>query len=78
MPINIPEKMIRMIENLVIEQNRQLLKIIAYEEDMKYEELLTRYISNSPLVSPLLVPLPAPASASSSACIPSSVKSLNK
>ena len=60
MPLQVPEKMIKMLHNLIAEQNRQLLRIIALNEDLDYNELLTRYVATSQIIIPHPLPLPLP------------------
>jgi hypothetical protein len=42
--IRTPTSMIEMIHNLIVEQNRQLLMIIAKKEDLDFGELANAYI----------------------------------
>ena len=43
-PCNV--KYVEMIHNFLVEQNRQLLKIIADAEDLDFDELAQKYLQN--------------------------------
>jgi hypothetical protein len=44
-----PTSMVEMIHNLIAEQNRQLLMIIAKKEDLDFETLIRAYIKPLPI-----------------------------